>query len=230
MRKLLMLAALLVPMVSQAQFSLGLRVGYAPAMGDAAKDSGMKEFALKSQIPIQLDALYKVTRDIGVGAYFAYGLGQTDGSLMSPIAGEMLGSPVPVDICGEDLGDGKVECSGRSMRFGVQGVYTFNNVKFALVPWAGLSLGYEMTSVEAKDNADKLTLDLNGFDLGLQAGGDSAINENFAIGPYISFNIGQYRNAEFKLSSDPNQNDDGSIDDKAFHEWFGFGIRGKFDL
>jgi hypothetical protein len=222
MRKLLVLAALLVPMASQAQFSLGLRVGYAPAMGDAAKDSKMKEFALKSQIPLQLDALYKVSKDIAVGAYFAYGFGQTDDALFAPLVG--------VNICDQDFGDGKVECSGSSIRFGAQGVYTFNQLKSPLVPWAGLSLGYEMVSAEAKDNVDSLTLDLNGFDLGLQLGGDYAVTEKFAIGPYLTFNIGQYQNAEFKNTDDPTDNQDGSIDDKALHQWFGFGIRGKFDL
>jgi hypothetical protein len=209
MRKLLMLAALLVPMASQAQVSLGLRAGYAPAMGDAAKDSKMSDNT-KSQIPLQLDALYKVTKDIGVGAYFSYGFAQ-------------VGDPG----CDET----GVDCSGNVMRFGVQAHYTFNQLKAPLVPWAGLGFGYEMANIEATYPGGKVNIDASGFEfLNLQVGGDYAVTEKFAVGPYLQFSIAQYSKLKVEDSGDPTENFDGDITDKAVHEWFGFGIRGKFDL
>lgn len=226
MRTLLVLGslvALLAPVASQAQPSLALRVGYAPAMGDAAKDVDLKESALTAQIPLQLDALYGIDANIAVGAYLAYGFGRTDPGLFAEAAGQRL--------CDRDPGgNGTIECSGSSIRFGAQGIYTFQQVKWALVPWAGLSVGYESVSVEAKDSTDALTLELNGFDLGLQVGADTPVGERFAVGPYLTFHVGQYRTADFRSTVAPTENTSGSIDDKALHLWFGVGIRGKLHL
>jgi hypothetical protein len=209
MRKLLVLAALIVPMVSQAQVSLGLRAGYAPAMGDAVKDSKMSDNT-KSQIPLQLDALYKVTKDIGVGAYFAYGFAQ-------------VGDP--------GCDEAGVDCSANVMRFGVQAHYTFNQLKSPLVPWAGVGFGYEMASIEATFPGGKANIDASGFEfLNLQVGGDYAVSEKFAVGPYLQFSLAQYSKLKVEDTSDPTENFDGSITDKGLHQWFGFGLRGKFDL
>jgi long-subunit fatty acid transport protein len=211
MRKLVILGslvALLVPTASQAQFSLGLRVGFAPAMGDAAKDQKMSD-GVKSQIPVQLDAAYKVTPEIAVGAYASYGFGQQD-----------------IDVCSQGI-----DCSARVVRFGLQGSYTFNQVQAALVPWAGVGFGYEMGGLEMTGGGEKATYDYSGFEfLNLQVGGDYKVNEQFSVGPYLQFSIAQYSNAKFENSVDPAENFDGSITDKGVHEWFGFGLRGKFDL
>jgi hypothetical protein len=201
MRKLLMLAALLVPMASQAQVQLGLRVGYAPAMGDVQKDQKMSD-GVKAQIPIQLDAVYKVTKDIGVGGYFSYGFGQ-----------------FASDACptGED-------CGASVMRFGVQGLYTFNQLKAPLVPWAGLGIGYELGKASVGD----LDLTYSGFEFAnLQVGGDYRVNEQFAVGPYLQFSIGQYSKVKAESGGLSASAD---IEETAMHQWFGFGIRGSFDL
>jgi hypothetical protein len=212
MRKLLMLAALLVPMASQAQVQLGLRVGYAPAMGEAEKDFKMSD-GLKSQIPLQLDALYKVTKDIGVGAYFAYGFGQVD----------------ITDVCEDG-----VDCSGNVMRFGVQGHYTFNQLKSPLVPWAGLGFGYEIGKAKAEQGSQSIEVTYSGFEfLNLQVGGDYRVNEKFAVGPYLQFSLAQYSKFDFKDNTDLQEfggDEDGDVEEKSMHEWFGFGIRGTFDL
>jgi hypothetical protein len=194
MRKLLVLAALLLPTVSFAQFEIGARLGFAPAMGDAQKDFAMSD-SVKSQIPLQLDASYKLTKDVAVGGYFSYGIGQAE--------------------CAEG-----VDCSANVMRFGVQGLYTFNQVKAPLTPWAGVGFGYEIASGE-RDGVD---IGSSGFEfLNLQAGGDYKVNEKFAVGPYLQFSVAQYSKAEFNGNSQ-------DIEEKALHQWLGFGVRGKFDL
>ncbi len=214
MRKLLMLGslmALLVPTASRAQFQLGLRLGFAPAMGDAAKDQKMSD-GVKSQIPIQIDAAYKVTPDIALGAYFGYGFAQT-GSLQG--------------VCDISV----VDCSASIVRFGVQGFYTFNQVKASLVPWAGIGFGYEKGSLEASGAGAKMTIDYSGFEfLNLQIGGDYRVSESFALGPYAQLSVAQYSNAKISNNIDPSLNVDGSISDKAIHQWLSFGVRGKFDL
>jgi hypothetical protein len=201
MRKLLMLAALLVPMASQAQFSLGLRVGYAPAMGDAAKDAPMKDL-VKSQIPLQLDALYKVTPDIAVGGYFSYGFAQLNSDFS--------------DFCDAS----GVDCSASNMRLGLQGRYTFNSLKSPLVPWAGLGFGYEWSTIKGSAGGVSADATTTGFEfVNLQLGGDYKVNEKFSFGPYAQFSVGQYSKIEGE-----------DITDKGIHQWLGFGLAGKFDF
>lgn len=215
MRKLLLLAlaALAVPAASHAQVQLGVRVGYAPAMGDAAKDLKMKDFGVKAQIPIQLEAGYRVTPDLVAGLYGSYGIGQTDSS-------GFFGA----------CGAGGVSCSGSTLRFGVQGLYTFSAVKAPLVPWAGVGLGWEQAKTKISVGGATGEFTLDGVELALQVGGDYRVSEQLSVGPYVMFSLGQYRNAKVTNNVDPTFNRSGSIEQKATHEWFGFGLAGKFNL
>jgi outer membrane autotransporter protein len=215
MRKLVLIAvaALAVPATSLAQFQLGARVGYAPAMGDAAKDFKMKDFGVKSQIPIQIDASYRATPDLAVGVYGSYGIGQTDSSGFYGACG----------VSG-------VSCSGSTLRFGVQGLYAFNQVQSVLVPWLGLGLGWEQAKSKISGGGVTGEFTLDGYELALQAGGDYKVSDQFSVGPYVMFSIGQYRNAKVTNNYNPAYNVSGSIDEKANHQWFGFGLAGKFNL
>lgn len=217
MRKLLMVAAMaLVPVVSQAQLSLGLRVGFAPAIGDAFKDPDSGEGAklsdgVRSQIPIQVDALYAVTPDVKVGAYLSYGFGQIndDGFLDG--------------VCTAS----GVDCSARAVRLGVQAIYAFNKIAPEYVPWVGVGLGYEWASAKAEAGGQEATFKLSGFELlNLQLGTDYRVSPKLSVGPYIAYSLGQY--------GDPTVEQGGvSVDvpaDSAIHSWFGFGLRGQFDL
>jgi Outer membrane protein beta-barrel domain len=208
MRKLLMLGslmALLVPTASHAQFQVGARLGFAPVMGNEAKDAPMSD-GIKSQIPIQIEGAYKLTRDAAVGAYVSYGLGQLSS-----------------DFCPSGA-----TCSSSDVRVGLQALYTFNQVKAPLVPWAGIGLGYELANFKAEAGGVKVEGSDGGYELNLQLGGDYSVNEKFAVGPYVMLSVGQYQSAEVKVNGATIAS--GSIDEKATHEWFGFGVRGKFDL
>lgn len=206
-------AALALPAQAGAQVSLGVRLGWAAAMGDAEKDGKLSD-GVKSQVPIQLDALYAVTKDIAVGAYFSYGFGQ-------------IGDEFDRAVCGVP----GVDCSARDYRLGVQGLYTFRQLGPTFVPWAGIGFGYEWGSLEAKADVGKATFSSRGFELlNLQVGGDWAAGERFAIGPFVSLSIAQYSKQKVENTVDPSQNFDGSIPDKAVHEWLQLGVRGRFDL
>lgn len=204
MRKLLMLGsliALLTPMASHAQVSLGLRLGYAPAMGDAAKEAPMKDI-VKSQIPIQLDALYRITPDIAAGLYFSYGIAQLNSDMS--------------DAC-DAAG---VSCSASNMRLGLEGRYTFNSVKAPMVPWAGVGFGYEWSTIKGSMGGLSADATTTGLEfLNVQVGGDYRVNDQFSVGPYLQFSVGQFSSVEGE-----------SITDKGIHQWLGFGIAGKFDL
>jgi outer membrane protein W len=220
MRKTLLLAAaamaLALPTASQAQFSLGARIGYAPAMGSAYKDATTGESAkmkdgIKAQIPIQLDAAYRATKEIAIGAYFSYGIGMEGSALKDEC-----------DFYGQD-------CSTSDMRLGLQAFYTFTTVSPQFTPWAGLGFGYEWGKMSQSGGGQPdLDITLKGWEfLNLQLGADYRVSDQFGIGPYVMFSLAQYSTLEgesggFSASVD--------IEKKAMHQWLGFGVRGKFDL
>jgi hypothetical protein len=207
MRKLLTIAVLaLLPLAAEAQFNFGLRLGYAPAMGDAMKDAKMSD-GVKSQIPIQLDAMYAVAPDFSLGAYVSYGFGQ-----------------LASGAC-----DAGVSCSASDTRFGIQGLYSFSKVSTAFVPWVGAGIGYEVASYSMEADGEKLELDLSGWEfLNLQAGANYKVNDQFSFGPYVQLSVGQYSSADMTMSGVGSFS--GDIPEKGVHQWFGFGVRGSFDL
>jgi hypothetical protein len=219
MRKLLVLAVTLVlslPTASRAQFMVGARLGYAPALGDAAKDAttgaALKmSDGVKSQIPLQLDAAYKVTKEVAVGAYFSYGIGQVGSAFKDSCAAS-----------GQS-------CSASSTRLGVQALYTFSGVNPQFVPWAGVGLGYEWGTYKGTGGGQPdESFTFKGWEfLNLQVGGDFPLGPQLSVGPYVMLSIAQYSDAEITSGGTTFS---GSISKKAVHEWLGFGIRGKFDL
>jgi hypothetical protein len=234
MRKLLFagLVALLAPTASHAQVQLGLRVGYGLANGDAFKDNGGSVLqsagesakmsdTLKAQIPVQLDASYKLTPEVAAGVYFSYGVGQLNDKICSDFG-------ITCDKSGSDL------------RFGAQGIYSFSQVGGPFLPWAGLSLGWEQGSAEYKFtsdppfappgtlNGDKAKFTLSGWEVGLQVGGDYKLNEQFSVGPYLTYSFGQYTSRSVSL---PAAAGNPPIDlGSTSHSWLGIGVMGKLNL
>lgn len=225
---LLAVAAFAVPSVSHAQVRLqvGGRLGFAKATGDALEHArtgekiGMKDYSLSSQVPVQLDVGAQVSPEISLGGYLGYGFGQVDDAFLERSFGRR--------ICGADYGDGTIDCTGSAWRVGVQGLYTFAGTASSLVPWIGLSLGRESASVEAKDRTGGVTVKLTGYELGLQLGGNYRVSDVFVVGPYAGLSFGKYDDAELTITGAGSQSM--SIDKKAWHQWFGFGIRGSFTL
>jgi hypothetical protein len=204
MRKLMLAAvaavAFAVPSLSNAQVQLGLRVGFAPAMGSAGGDLKMKD-GISSQIPVQVDALYAVMPNLKLGAYASYGFGILGGDFK--------------DACNALNED----CSASVFRLGVQGIYSFAPVN-QFTPWAGVGFGYEWGT--ATEEGTDLTF--KGFELlNASVGADYKVNQQFAVGPFVGLSLGQYSKAEIDGTS-------GTIDQKKMHQWMQFGVRGTFDL
>lgn len=168
-RKLMLAAAaaiaFAVPSLSHAQVQLGLRVGFAPALGDAF-DGGKMSDGVKSQVPVQVDALYQVIPHLKLGAYASYGFGQL----------------------ASDVKDSLPDASASVLRVGVQGIYDFKAIG-QLVPWAGVGAGYEVGWFD--DGEESRTS--SGFELlNLQLGGDYKVNEKLAVGPFVQVSLAQY--------------------------------------
>jgi hypothetical protein len=145
---------------------LGLRLGYAFALGSVEEGAKMSE-GTSGQIPIWLDAGYMVTPNIMLGLYGQYGFVQL-----------------------KDCDD----CSSHDIRFGVQGQYHLSPAE-SVDPWLGLGVGYEIISVSRTLQGTDFTVSDTGFEfLNLQGGADFKLADAFTLGPFVSFSLGQYSN------------------------------------
>lgn len=205
MKKPLLLAALsllLLPPAARAQWTAGLRLGYARAGGNAAGGSPMSD-GVKGQLPVQLEGGYRVWRDLTVGAYGSYGPGQVGATC-----------------------DG-ASCSASVLRLGVQASWQFGRLLGAL-PWAGAGFGYEWANYKATDGGDQLQVRLRGLELlSVQGGADYPVAGKLLVGPFLSLAFGRY--GSLKVTS-PLGNSSGGAPNSGTHTWLSFGVRGSYQF
>lgn len=210
-----LLAALVLPSVAIAQVTLGLRAGYGIPSGDLQKDSKLKD-QIKSQVPIQLDAMYWVVPRASVGLYASYGFGQVADELKDQFA---------------FLGPG-TDYSVSTYRVGLQATYAFP--MGGLAPWLGLGSGLEVGTFELENGGAKVTGTSRGWEFAnLQAGVDYAITSGFGAGLFASWSIGNYTYQGGKVSGTgviDGETGGGLGSDASTHSWFVVGLRGTFDL
>ncbi len=218
MRKILgfaVVAALLAAGTAQAQyaagpaasgFSLGVRLGYGIPMGDfdgGDPATGVPSTALgdvlSGQVPLQIDAMYRFDPNWSLGLYFQYGFASVSGS-----------------FCGTGF-----SCSASDPRVGAQVHDRVTSQGF--VPWVGLGLGGEWTTITVESGGVSADVKANGFEfVNLQVGGDWLLSPAFRLGPYAQLSLAQFSTLEFLGVS-------GSLN-KTTHEWLQIGLKGTFDL
>jgi hypothetical protein len=223
-----LLAVLLVPALASAQVSLGLRAGYAFPFGDAYEQSGLGTFKqsdlAKGALPLQLDATWRFSPAVSAGVYVSYGFGQAGSRLKELCA-------TPGSSCKDPT----------FIRYGAQGAYTFEAAG-KLDPWLGLSVGVEQASFGVKSFvygvipgspptvlAADLDGTLRGWEAGVAGGADYRLSPSFAIGPVVSFSVGQYTVQHITLAGQGTVAG-GGVDTAKTHEWLTLGVRGRFDL
>jgi len=197
---------------------VGLRAGYAIPLGDAAgAPAGGQAASLSNiysgMIPIQIDAGYRFTPNMMVGAFFQYGFAMI-----------ATGSGSAAQGCSQS----GVSCSGNDMAFGAQFHYHLMPDQ-TIDPWAGIGIGYEISSFSASAGGQSAGESFSGFQfVNLQIGGDYKVMPNLGVGPFVMFSLGEYSNCSFSggLSSAGSC----SIPNTAMHEWLSFGIRGAYDI
>jgi len=214
MRKLsilgVVLGALLVPAAASAQLTLGGRLGYAIAGGDAVKDGKMTDL-VKGAIPIQVDVGYNLTKELNVGAFVSYGFG-------------MLASDFK-DFCDAFPG---VDCSAHNLRLGLQGTFAFEDLNPQFVPWLGFGFGYEWSTLKVEGGGETSTITYKGFELAnLQLGADFKASPQLRFGPFVSYSFGKFSSGT--VDPDPD-NESGDIKDKGTHTYLTIGVRGQFGL
>jgi len=62
----------------------------------------------------------------------------------------------------------------------------------------------------------------------IHLGGDYLAAPQLALGPFVSFSVGQYATASVEAPGIPSMSQD--VTDKKMHEWLQLGIRGKFGI
>jgi hypothetical protein len=203
---------------------LGLRTGFALPYGRFADVRTLATFrdtnvhALSDEIhgaiPVWLDAGYQLMPQLMLGGYAALGLVLPR---VAPATQPLSGG------CPENF-----DCSGLGWRLGIQAEYRF--LPRPLRPWLALGLGYEW--VHSHIQGQQLDIELASWHSGpeflhLQGGADFQLSQVLAIGPFLALTAMQYTSCslEFLGQSQPCQ-----LDEKAWHGWISFGMRGALQL
>jgi hypothetical protein len=207
-----------------ARFRLGLRTGFGVPFGQYAEVRTFASFRdpdvnaisddVHGVIPFWLDAGYRLSSQLTVGAYFVFGLVLPK---VAPATNPLSGG------CPEGF-----DCAATGLRAGIQGEYAF--LTGPVRPWLGLGLGYEW--VETHLQGKTLDLDLATGHSGpeflhLQAGTDFRLTPNFALGPFLTLTAMQYTSCRLELNG---QRQSCELDDRAWHGWALLGARGTLDL
>lgn len=153
--------------------SVGLRVGYALPMGDGAKDSKMSD-QVKGAIPFQLDALYRISPNLGAGLYFSYAIVSVNKDKM----------PSGVDV------------SASWMKYGLQLQYSISPAE-SMNPWVGFGLGLESVKTSASAGGMSFDSTISGLEFAhLMAGLDFKAGDAMRVGPFVDFSLGQYSSVD----------------------------------
>ena len=192
---------------------LGLRTGFGLPLGKPWDTPGDMAGDVRGIIPVWIDAGYRINPSIYVGAY---------GSLGFAI---MNTSSNPACSSGGS-------CSATDIRFGVDAHYHFSPGE-DFDPWVGLGVGYEFWNLKLGiPNTLTYSRKLKGFEfLDLQVGGDMKVATDVAVGPFVSFSLGQFSHAKVTSSTAAGTSvQDDDIKNTAMHYWLMLGLRGAFNL
>jgi hypothetical protein len=194
--------------LSTPGFDFGVRLGYALPFGNTDGNDKLSD-GVSGAVPIVLEAGYRINASFTVGALFQYGLAQVKDNMTT--------------MCG-----GAVSCSGSVIRLGIEGIYNFN-LDAPLTPWVGIGTGYEWMNISLKANGQTGSVDTSGFEfVTVHAGGDYRLSSQLALGPFLSFSVGQYKTTSADIPGLGSATMD--VTDKKMHEWLQIGVRGRFGI
>ena len=190
---------------------LGVRLGYGIPLGEAAENADLNDL-VTGQVPIWIDAGYRITPNWVVGLYFQYGFA----------------------FLADNVCPSGTDCSAHAIRVGLQGQYRFMP-REKVNPWLGLGIGYEWlggsVSIPSPVGSVDVSLDAHGFEfVNFQGGADFQVGDGIGIGPFLSFSLGEYSRGSFDVTGPATASGSDDIENQALHEWLTLGVRGAFDL
>jgi hypothetical protein len=195
--------------VAGGAIEVGLRAGYGLPFGHTGRLAGdlsddKLSASVKGEIPLWLDVGYRLDPRMYVGLSFQYAFGL-----------------VPSGVCADG-----VSCSITDMRLGANFIYHLAPHQ-SVDPWLGFGVGYEWFELKAAAPEGEVTGTVGAFEFAnLQAGADFEVTPSFALGPFVSFSLGEYRGISY--SGAPLADQD--VVSKSVHEWLLFGVRGALDF
>lgn len=198
------------PRASSEGFSLGLRFAYAHPLGEVAERGDIDDF-VKGALKAQLDLDYGLNPHFMMGLYLAMG-------------GGFLPKPYK-RLC--DMFN--ADCGLMVIESGLQVAYRFLPDRL-INPWLGANLGLEWVRFKTKAMGAESSIAYLGLIFGPTLGIDVQMR-GFAFGPYFSPQFGEYMRGKVKVdSSILSGNNDGKIDNRAFHYWLNFGLRARYQF
>jgi hypothetical protein len=206
---------------------LGLRAGYALPFGNASGGGSSTTTTtngttvtttgggsslsdgVSGQIPLWVDAGYRITPNFYVGGFLQYGFAFIPNNSTTG--------------CGQS----GVSCSGHDVMFGVDAHYHVMPAA-PFDPWVGLGFGYEILTFNLSQGSQSADVSASGWQfVNFQVGGDYHVTPSFGVGPFVALSLGQYSSASTSSGATSTSND---IPNKAMHEWLTFGLRGVYDI
>jgi hypothetical protein len=190
---------------------LGLRTGFALPFGKPYDADISLRNDLRGTIPIWIDAGYRLSPSIYVGAYGMYGYGIVKTS--------------------DTQCSGDVSCSAYDVRIGVDVQYRFRP-KTSVDPWVGLGFGYEWLHYGLSGGGVTSSQTLRGLEIpGFQIGVDFEADTNVKLGPFIGYSIGTYAQGTVSSTNAAmDQSKSAGIANTASHQWLFLGLRGVLDI
>ncbi len=182
-------------------FQAALRSGFSLPWGKASAEPG-DELAARSgwQVPVILDAGFKLNKPIFLGLYLGIGYGSGR-----------------AEACAADGFD----CSALSYQFGLQGQFQFGASE-SINPWIGYGFGYEILQQSlSADGYDETEVSHGPTFAKLGLGAD--LRGVFGLGPFVEVSAGRF--AASSTSVDDTEVHDGPLDESTWHGQFMFGVR-----
>jgi hypothetical protein len=157
------------------------------------------------QVPLFLDAGFKINKPIWIGVYAGLGFGVAASDENADTA------------CSSD----DASCSVLSLQLGLQAQYQFGASE-TYNPWVSYGAGYEFVqqSISLGDYQESTSasgITYARLGAGLDYRGD------VGLGPYVEASAGQFAASTTEIDDDRVY--DGPIDGAAWHGWFMFGVR-----
>lgn len=192
-------------------FQVAARTGVTVPMGRLQKDMKMSDTVGPLQIPVHADVGVKIIPQLFVGGYVGVSLGGV-GDTMSRACDQA-----------------HVSCSSIGFRFGLQAQYHVAPGG-KLNPWVGYGIGYEIAGASGTNGGNTLSVAYGGVEFAhVMAGADFRISRIVGVGPFADFAIGQYSFASVEETRfGRTVKTDGSVQDKALHEWLTLGVKVTF--
>lgn len=192
---------------------VAIRAGYFVPLGSSAASSGIRNHVV-GMIPLRVDAGYRFSPHLWVGAFGAAGLG---------VKGEYCDDdPPPTD--GEVPSRIGPKCDApNQFRLGAQVQWHFLPSTADVAPWIGLGVGYQWLNISETLGRRTFVQTFAGPDyLHLELGVDLAVGSRVRLGPYAHWNLGEYAILAAAASEEAAA---AARPTSGVHQWLGFGIK-----